>query len=143
MGTLLTLHNQFEKFIERTYDETIQLLEEAIDYCTHEGKENVQDLEPVDKLRIAGEKMRVTARLSGIMAWLLVQKALVNGEFSLDQARSEPSQLDPFDVCNFEGQMGKKDCSEPLVRMLDRSRDLYGRVVKMDMMAMRLYAKSA
>jgi hypothetical protein len=39
--------------------------------------------------------------------------------------------------------MGKKDCPEPLVRMLDRSRDLYGRVVKMDMMAMRLYAKSA
>ena len=91
MGTLLTLHNQFEKFIERTYDETIQLLEEAIDYCTHEGKENVQDLELVDKLRIAGEKMRVTARLSGIMAWLLVQKALVNGEISLDPARSEPS----------------------------------------------------
>ena len=43
MGTLLTLHTQFEKFIERTYDETIQLLEEAVDYCTHEGKENVQD----------------------------------------------------------------------------------------------------
>lgn len=141
MGTM-TGHRQFEQFIERTYDETIQLLEEALEYGTHRAKENIQGLAPVEKLRITGESMRLTARLSGIMSWLLVQKALVNGEITLDRARSEPCQLNPYDVCVTEGQMGKRGCPGPLVMMLDRSRDLYGRVVKMDRMAMRLYAKS-
>ncbi len=142
MGTK-TGHKQFELFIERTYDETIQLLEEALEYGRHGGKENVLGLPPVEKLQITGESMRLTARLSGIMAWLLVQKALVNAEITLDRARSEPCQLSAYDVCLTEGRMGKKACPEQLSGMLNHSRDLYGRVVKMDRMAMRLYAKNA
>lgn len=97
----------------------------------------------MEKLQITGESMRLTARLSGIMAWLLVQKALVNAEITLDRARSEPCQLSAYDVCLTEGRMGKKAYPEQLSGMLNHSRDLYGRVVKMDRMAMRLYAKNA
>jgi regulator of CtrA degradation len=138
----MTGHKQFEQFVERTYGETFQLLEEALEYNSDGLKQDVGDLPRGEGLKVAGEKMRLTTRLSEIMAWLLVHKALVRGEITLEQTQSKPCHLSAADVCIHEGRGGKKACPK-LGGMLDRSRDLYGRVVKMDQMATRLYANIA
>lgn len=139
----MTRHRQFDSFIERTYAETFRLLEEALEYNSLGWKEDVNSLPHMESMQFTGEKMRLTTRLSEIMAWLLVQKALAGGEITLEQAQSEPCHLSSEDVCVNESGLEKDKCPGRLAGLLDRSRDLYGRVVKMDQMATRLYAKSA
>ncbi len=136
-------HTQFAKFINRTFDETLQLLEEALDYSTHCWKEDVRGLPNDKSMQVTGERMRLTARLSEIMAWVMVHKAVASGEMTAEQAQSGEYHLSAHDVC-LAGNGDKPDaCPERLGGMLDRSRDIYSRVIKMDQMASRLFARSA
>ncbi len=136
-------HMQFAKFINHTFDETMHLLEEARDYSRHYWKEDVRGLPNDENMRFTGEKMRLTARLSEIMAWVMVHKAVAGGEMTAEQAQAGEYHLSAHDICLADNR-GKPDaCPERLNGMLDRSRDLYCRVIKMDQMASRLFARSA
>ncbi len=139
----MTEHEQFAKFIDRTYDETFQLREEAKAYSTLDWKEDVQGLPEQETLRITGEKMRLTARLSEVMAWLMVHKAVGRGEMTPNQAQSGAFHLTEKEVCLADGRAEGTFCPSRLNQMLDRSFDLYDRVCKMDRMAIRLFAKSS
>ncbi len=136
-------HTQFAKFINRTFDETMQLLEEARDYSMHDWKEDVRGLPNDENMRFTGEKMRLTARLSEIMAWVMVHKAVASGEMTAEQAQSDEYHLSAHDVCLADSRDTPNAFPERLGGMLDRSRDLYSRVIKMDQMASRLFALSA
>ena len=139
----MTEHQQFAKFIDRTFDETFQLLEDAKDYSTLDWKEDVQGLPKQETLRITGERLRLTARLSGVMAWLIVHKAVAKGEMTPNQAQSGAFHLTEKEVCLTDGRAEGTFCPTRLNQMLDRSFDLYDRVCKMDRMAIRLFAKSS
>jgi len=136
-------HAQFANFINRTFDETLQLLEEALDYSTHYWKEDVRGLPDDESMRVTGERMRLTARLSEIMAWVMVRKAVASGEMTAEQAQSGEYHLSAHDVCLADNRDKPNACPERLGGMLDRSRDIYSRVIKMDQMASRLFARSA
>ena len=75
------------------------------------------------------------------MAWLLIQKAVAAGEMTADQAEAGPCHLSDHGICMADGRAKDMDWPPRLDGMLDRSRDLYGRVAKMDRMATRLLAK--
>ncbi len=137
----MTGHFQFEKLIDRTYDETLVLLEEARDYTLFDRREDVRDRDRTEIMRITGEQLRLTARLSGVMAWLMVQKAVAAGEMTAVQAEAGPCHLSDHEVCMADGRAKDMDWPLRLSGMLNRSRDLYGRVAKMDRMATRLLAK--
>ena len=137
----MTGHFQFEKLIDRTYDETLALLEEARNYTLFDRREDVRDRDRTEIMRITGEQLRLTARLSGVMAWLMVQKAVAAGEMTAAQAKAGPCHLSDHEVCMADGRAKDMDWPLRLSGMLNRSRDLYGRVAKMDRMATRLLAK--
>lgn len=137
----MTGHIQFEKLIDHTYDETLALLEEARDYTLFDRRDDVRDRDRFEIMRITGEQLRLTARLSGVMAWLMVQKAVAAGEMTSVQAKAGPCHLSEHEVCLAGGRTQDMDWPPRLGGMLNRSRELYGRVAKMDRMAVRLLAK--
>ena len=137
----MTGHVQFEKLIDRTYGETLALLEEARDYTLFDRREDIRDRDSSEIMRITGEQLRLTARLSGVMAWLMVQKAVAVGEMTAVQAEAGPCHLSDQEVCMGDGRTQDMDWPLRLGGMLNRSRELYGRVAKMDRMATRLLTK--
>ena len=137
----MTGHIQFEKLVDRTYDETLALLEEARDYTLFDRPEDIRGRNGPEILRITGEQFRLTARLSGVMAWLMVRKAVAAGEMTAVQAETGPCHLSDQGVCMTDSRAKDMDWPPRLGAMLNRSRDLYGRVAKMDRMATRLLAK--
>ena len=139
----MTEHEQFVKFIDRTYDETYQLLLDAKAYSTLDWREDVQGLPKLETLRITSERLRLTARLSEVMAWLMVHKAVAKGEMTPNQAQSGAFHLTEKEVCLADGRAEETFFPTRLSQMLDRSFDLYDRVCKMDLMAIRLFAKSS
>lgn len=71
----------------------MQLVEETAAYLDGEGRREAKALvRPVATL-YAAESMRLTTRLMQMASWLLLQRALANGEMTADQVDSEKSKI--------------------------------------------------
>jgi regulator of CtrA degradation len=124
-------------FFGRTYGEAVDLLVEARDYLVEAEPDDRRGLVPDDRLLLCVETLRVTARLTQIMAWLLAQRAVHAGEMSRAEALAEPQPMAALDLCMADA--GRREARLPgrLRDLLDRSRRLYVRVARLDEMARR------
>ena len=122
--------------LHKTYDETLTLLVTARDYMSYAVPAARSDLEPAQRLQVSCEAMRVTARLSHVMAWLLAQKAVQAGEIT-SRAAAEAYRLSEDDVCLMEGGTEPPGLPAGLKDLLDKSRALYVRVTRLDQLVRR------
>jgi regulator of CtrA degradation len=118
-------------FFDRTFDETCRLVVEARDYV-HQLTQDKEPATPMVRLITSCETMRLTARLTQIMAWLLVQKAVHAGELGRAEARRTQHRLGGRGVCLAVGSWGVVRLSPRLQRLLDRSHALYERIARLD-----------
>ena len=132
MATIHLLH--------KTLDETMALQVTAPDYMRYAAPSDQPDLLPAERLQISCEAMRVTARLSHVMAWLLAQKAVQAGEISPTAAVAAYSLSDD-DMCLLEGGAESSAAlPEGLRDLLAKSRALYVRVTRLDALVQRAAA---
>jgi len=124
------------QFFGRTYGEAMSLLVEARDYLTHREPIERGALVAEDRLRLCSETMRLTSRLTQVMAWLLAQRAVYEGEISQERALDGQDALAALDICMREDSAD--GLPQRLVHLLDRSRRLYIRVARLDELARRL-----
>ncbi|TAD87517.1 MAG: DUF1465 family protein [Alphaproteobacteria bacterium] len=121
-------------FITRTYDETMTLLVEARDYLSYGEPFERARLTAGDRLKANCEAMRITSRLTQVMAWLLVQRAVAAGEISLHEAVQEPHRLSGQAVCHVTDAFPEVPLPNGLRSLLDRSHALYRRIERLDQM---------
>ena len=125
---------QATAFFGKTYGEAMDLLVEARDYLAHREPIDRQGLVAMERLRFCGETMRLTARLTQIMAWLLAQRAVHAGELSQEEALADHEALAEHALC-MEG--APVSMPQRLASLLDRSHKLYVRVARLDELARR------
>jgi regulator of CtrA degradation len=116
------------------------LLLEVRNYLLHREPRDRDALIATDRLRLCGETMRITARLTQIMAWLLTQRAVRAGEITQDQALADPQTLADLDVCMSEAGYDASGLPSSVVDLASRSRKLYVRVARLDELARRQFA---
>jgi regulator of CtrA degradation len=124
-------------FFGKTYGEAMTLLVEARNYLAFLEPADRANLTPMERLRLCCETMRLTARLTQIMAWLLAQRAVHAGELTRDEALADPRPLAALDICMGDGEGDANGLPPRLVRLLDRSHHLYVRVARLDELARR------
>ena len=90
------------KLYDKTYHETLDLLTKSEQFLKLYSAQKASENNCVQDLRINCEMTRVTSRLTQVMAWLLAQKAALNGEITAEEARSEKFSIkeDPFCMAN-------------------------------------------
>jgi regulator of CtrA degradation len=71
------------------FKEGMGLVEEAAAYLDGAGREEAKGLPRAEALAYAAESMRLTTRLMQIASWLLLQRAVNQGELSRTQAASD------------------------------------------------------
>jgi regulator of CtrA degradation len=76
--------------------------------------------------------MRLTTRLMQLASWLLLQRAVNDGELSADQANSEKSKVKLGGLATATGGPGWDDLPERLRELIVRSIRLQERVRKLD-----------
>lgn len=119
-------------FFDRTYDEALNLLVEArnyIAYCEHIERAR---LSLIGRLAMSCEAMRVTARLTQVMAWLLMQRAVQTGEVSLEESCSDANRLGADEVCLYNEGLASEAMPQGLRSLLERSYELYVRVARLE-----------
>lgn len=75
------------------FQESMELIEETAAYLDGPGREESCHLERQTSLVYASESMRLTTRLMQVASWLLLQRAVAEGELSPDQAQTEKSRV--------------------------------------------------
>jgi len=73
---------------DMVFQEGMALVERAASYLDGEGRHESRQLVPPISTVYASESMRLTTRLLEVASWLLVQRALKNGEISGDEAET-------------------------------------------------------
>lgn len=75
------------------FREGMTLVEEAAAYLDGPGREEAKSLPRTESLAYAAESMRLTTRLMQLASWLLLQRAVNEGELTLDQASAEKRKV--------------------------------------------------
>ncbi|WP_119168554.1 DUF1465 family protein [Algihabitans albus] len=119
-------------FLNGTYAEALALTQEARDYVALEERAERKGLRPADQLVAACESMRVTTRLTQVMAWLLVQRAVQAGEMTRDDARQPQHRLSAKEICETSELSAPADLTPRMMHLLSRSHALYERVARLD-----------
>jgi regulator of CtrA degradation len=119
-------------FFSGPYDETMALLLEArawIAYC--EPRER-QRLDLATGLRFSCETLRLTTRLTQAMAWLLTQRAVINGELTLAQMVDGNPPLHTYQAAMDHPTALLEGLPKSLLSLLERSHALYVRLARLD-----------
>ena len=75
------------------FREGMALVEETASYLDGDGRIESRNLSRAATLSYSTESMRLTTRLMQIASWLLMQRAVNEGEMSPEQARSEKNKV--------------------------------------------------
>src|SRR6266850_2379948 len=117
---------------ERTFDEGMGLVEECARYLDGRGRDESRALSRKAALVYAGESMRVTTRLMQAASWLLIQRAVQEGDMTAEDAASDRYRLGAREICMGNREDGVDSLPKKLIELLERSESLYRRVARLD-----------
>lgn len=117
---------------ERTFDEGMSLVEETARYLDGRGRQESRDLPRKTALLYAGESMRVTTRLMQAASWLLIQRAVHDGEMRPEDAAGDRYRLGSKEICLGGREEGVDTLPKMLQDLLERSDNLYRRIARLD-----------
>ncbi|MGD0189523.1 MAG: DUF1465 family protein [Rhizomicrobium sp.] len=116
----------------RTFDEGMALVEETARYLDGRGRDEARELPRKTALLYAGESMRVTTRLMQAASWLLIQRAVHDGEMRAEDAAGERYRLGSKEICLGGREDGIDTLPKTLQDLLKRSDNLYRRIARLD-----------
>jgi regulator of CtrA degradation len=118
---------------QHTFDEGMALVEETARYLDGPGREEQRNLPRKTAMLYAGESMRVTTRLMQAASWLLVQRAVHEGDMDPEDAQSERYRLGSKEICLAgAADEGLETLPVMLQNLLERSDNLYRRIARLD-----------
>jgi regulator of CtrA degradation len=117
------------ELFDRTFHEGMELVEQTAAYLDGSGRQDSRLLSRGSALAYASQSMRLTTRLMQVASWLLVQRAVREGDmaasdacqdrYRLTEATPDPDAADP-------------ELPPELLALLDRAARLYERVLHLD-----------
>lgn len=123
-----------QRFIDRTFDEALELLEEIRSYILYDERSDRLELEPAARVRQSLEATRMTARLTNVMAWLLLQKAAAAGEVESHEPLKPENRLGGREACMDVDGAEDESLPERMRELLVKSERMYFRVARLDEM---------
>jgi regulator of CtrA degradation len=131
--------NFFKKFtdseqFDKVFNEGMGLVEETANYLDGEGRTEARDLTRLGAIAYATESMRLTTRLMQMASWLLLQRAVVAGELTADEARREKHRINLAEIGRGNDIEGASELPKGLHALVDRSLRLLERIRTLDTM---------
>jgi len=117
------------ELFDRTFREGMELVEETAAYLDGDGRRESKLLSRSTALAYAGESMKLTTRLMQIASWLLVQRAVREGDMTPEAACEVRYRLADRKIA---AEVGNPELPIALVEYLVRTDKLYDRVLHLD-----------
>lgn len=128
----MTAAIQTVTYFDSTFDEAMVLTREARDYLAYQKNADLEGLSPVGRMAASCESMRMTARMTQVVAWLLIQRAVHAGDLTREQAAETKFRLAGQEICDDIEPLAAEPLPERLAELLVRSHLMYQRVARLD-----------
>lgn len=117
---------------DRLYREGMSLIEEVAAYLDGTGRNDSRSLPREASFVYATESMRLTTRLMQIASWLLLQRAMNEGELSPESARSEKEKVKFSATPMDRGGPGWEELPPALLDYIAKGDEMFERVQRFD-----------
>lgn len=127
-GTKFTQSDHFKT----VFREGMALVEAAATYLDGEGRKEARRLRPPHSLAYATESMRLTTRLMQLASWLLIRRAVSEGELTPEQAAEEQRKIKLPVKGSDERSREFEALPHKLKDLIEQSLKLQDRVIRLD-----------
>ena len=107
------------------------LVEETASYLDGDGREASRRLTREASLSYATVSMEMTTRLMQAASWLVVQRAVQEGDMTVEEATEARFRLEDSSVNAFTARQNP-DLPEELMELVERAKDLFDRLHRLD-----------
>ena len=116
------------------YREGMSLIEDVAQYLDGPGRADSSALSREASLLYTTESMRLTTRLMQLASWLLLQRAVNEGELTAENARVEKGKVRFSSSPDMRGGPGYAELPRVLKLYIEKGDRLFERVVQLDRM---------
>ncbi len=120
-----------EKFNE-LFSGGMDLVEETAAFLDGEGRLASKTLSKTAHALYGAESMRLTTRLMQLASWLLLQRAVSEGEMTVDQVVAEKKNVKLNQLPSRRTSAGWEELPEGFLSLVDRSISLQRRIQRLD-----------
>lgn len=120
------------ELFERTFQEGMELVEETAAYLDGPGRQESKLLSRNAALAYAGESMRLTTKLMQVASWLLVQRAVREGDMKPADACEDRYRVTPAAPKAVDRDDFVEALPGGLTALLERAERLHERVLHLD-----------
>ena len=135
-GQMVDFSSRFagSKLFHQVFQEGMALVEETAHYLDGDGRAQSRGLSKPVALTYATESMRLTTRLMQVASWLLIQRAIADGEMPASEAYSESGRV-PLKPPAMRHERQTDDAlPEKLRELMERTDRIYARLYRLDVM---------
>jgi len=136
INTAVVMENNLN-FIELRIKNVDELLKETHDYIKWQAPVDVEYMSQEDIFKVSCEAMRVTVRLTQIVSWLMLQKAILAGEISRKALLVDISPILQGKPCLEESSEVDPFFPPRLRELLRKSRELYVQTLRLEEMSLK------
>src|SRR6266508_3461531 len=116
------------------FREGMALVEAAATYLDGDGRKEARKLRPPHSLAYATESMRLTTRLMQLASWLLIRRAVSEGELTMEQAIEEQRKIKLPVTGSDQPARDLSALPQRLRELIEQSVKLQERVIRLDQM---------
>jgi len=120
------------RFLKTSYDEALLLLVLSRDYFAIQGRKDKQKLSKDQQLIYTLASSTITTQLTSVMSWLLLCRAMQEGELTLEQLQEEKFAMPEINPGVTESDSCFSTLSAPVKELLAKSSNLYNRMKRME-----------
>ncbi len=125
-------HFQGSQQFDHVFKQGMALVETTASYLDGPGRREAKALKPPASVLYATESMRLTTRLLDLASWLLVRRAVRNGEITVEEASRKRQRLKLKALSRPSHVRGFSDLPEGLRNLIEESFKLHDRIVQLD-----------
>jgi len=127
-GAKFTQSDQFMTI----FREGMALVEDTAAYLDGDGRRDSKDLLPPVSLAYATESMRLTTRLMQLASWLLIRRAVNEGELTTEEAKEQEHKVRLKPYTEDLTTPGRDELPDRLKELMHATARLHERVVRLD-----------
>lgn len=113
------------RLVNSLYTEAMLLADEARAYFDHAGREHREALDPLRRVTLSCESLKITTRLMHVLAWLLTERAIEIGQVDEAEAAGAGRRLGEAAASEAQAVEG---LPAQAIALIDASQDIYARV---------------
>lgn len=118
----------------KVFREGMALVEETASYLDGSGRRDSRDLPRPVSIAYATESMRLTTRLMQMASWLLLQRAIKEGEMSAKEAAADKYRINLASLKGGQKMRIEEGLPDGLLDLIHRSHRLLDRIKRLDQM---------